>query len=595
MHSYVVAQGDTLWLIAKRFGVSLEDMIKGNPGIKDPNKIAPGDRVAIPLPEDEGFMTYAVQNGDTMWSIARKFDLPRDILVRANEAVENGDFLSPGCKLRIPAEKPDSAGLRYTVQPGDSYWSIAGRFGLSLSTLLRANPEISDEEDLRPGQVLQLPRPTTRKDSCDKQLTNHSAVYYVKNGDVLLDIAQRYAMKPDQLAAVNPQIRDMERLNGGMQLYLPGFHYVKAGESLYDLAEGYGVSLESLLRANSWLIAADAVGEGDKLAIPRRENGEMALYTVNQGDTLYKIAQRYNIAVEAILRVNPDVSASDLIYPCQTIIIPGPHFARKGQTTAEIARLYGVDAEALLRLNPGLGDAPALWQSVRIPDAEKGSCRQKEEPEAEMGREVRKADTAMGVDYVVQSGDTMYGIASMYHVAPAALIAANPEVTDADRITPGMMLHVPTGYVECVCHMVKRGETVWRIAAMYRLRVDTLLAANPQLKTGDDLCPGGILMIPIRCGDEEKRQMDTPKADNDIPRDYPEIYIVQTGDTLGSIAARFGITGRELRIANEAIGEDEEVFPGQELIVLPGEGEFPRGSGRKYGCIECPWFRRGLR
>ena len=124
MHSYVVAQGDTLWLIAKRFGVSLEDMIKGNPGIKDPNKIAPGDRVLIPLPEDEGFMTYAVQNGDTMWSIARKFDLPRDILVRANETVENGDFLSPGCKLRIPAEKPDSAGLRYTVQPATAIGAL---------------------------------------------------------------------------------------------------------------------------------------------------------------------------------------------------------------------------------------------------------------------------------------------------------------------------------------------------------------------------------------------------------------------------------------------------------------------------------------
>ena len=594
MHSYVVAQGDTLWLIAKRFGVSLEDMIKGNPGIKDPNKIAPGDRVAVPLPEDEGFMTYAVQSGDTMWSIARKFDLPQDILVRANEAVENGDLLSPGCKLRIPAEKTDSSGLRYTVQPGDSYWSIAGRFGLSLSTLLRANPEISDEEDLRPGQVLQLPRPATRRDSCEKQLTNHSAVYYVKNGDVLLDIAQRYAMKSDQLAAVNSQIRDMERLNGGMQLYLPGFHYVKAGESLYDLAEGYGVSLESLLRANPRLVAVDAVGEGDKLAIPRRENGEMALYTVNQGDTLYKIAQRYNIAVEAILRVNPDVSASDLIYPCQTIIIPGPHFARKGQTTAEIARLYGVDVDALLRLNPGLGDAPALWQSVLIPDAEKGSCRQKEEPKVEAGKEIRKADTAMGVDYVVQSGDTMYGIASMYHVAPAALIAANPEVTDADRITPGMVLHVPTGYVECVCHMVKRGETIWRIAAMHGLDADTLLAANPQIKDADDLRPGQILMIPIRSGNGETRRWDAPEADVSSSLHYPELYIVQTGDTLGSIAARFGTTPGELRIANESIGEEEQVFPGQELIVLPEEREH-RSGGCRYGCIECPWLQKGMR
>lgn len=591
MHSYVVAQGDTLWLIAKRFGVSLEDMIKGNPGIKDPNKIAPGDNVAIPLPESRGFLTYIVQNGDTMWSIAEKFDLPEDVLARANEKVDNGDLLSVGEKLRIPADQPESSGLRYTVQPGDSYWSIAGRFGLSLSTLLRANPEISDEDELCPGQSLCLPRFAATKESCGKTLTNHSAVYYVKNGDTVLDIAQRYAIKPIQLAAVNPQIQDIRRLNGGMQLYLPGFHYVKAGESLYDLAEGYGVSLESLLRANPQLTAADTVRDGDKLAIPRRESGEMALYTVNQGDTLYKIAQRYNISVEAILRVNPEISDSDLIYPCQTLSIPGPHFARKGQSSAEIAGIYGVDLEALLQLNPGLGNTPALWQWVRIPEAEKGSCRKCENQK----KEERSAVGTMGVDYVVQSGDTMYGIASMYHIAPAALIAANPEVTDPDRISPGMVLHVPTGYVECVCHMVKRGETIWRIAAMHGLHVDALLAANPQIKKEDELRPGQILMIPIRNGGSETRQANGEDAESDVSLLYPEIYIVQTGDTLGSIAARFGTTPGELRIANESLAEEEQVFPGQELIVLPGNENHRSGGCCGYGCMECPWLQRGMR
>lgn len=50
MQTYTVVKGDTLWLIAKKFGVTLEELIKANPQIKDPNKIYPGNKVNIPLP-----------------------------------------------------------------------------------------------------------------------------------------------------------------------------------------------------------------------------------------------------------------------------------------------------------------------------------------------------------------------------------------------------------------------------------------------------------------------------------------------------------------------------------------------------------------
>ena len=52
MQHYIVEKGDTLWLIAKRFGVSLEELIRANPQIKDPNKIYPGNRINIPLPSE---------------------------------------------------------------------------------------------------------------------------------------------------------------------------------------------------------------------------------------------------------------------------------------------------------------------------------------------------------------------------------------------------------------------------------------------------------------------------------------------------------------------------------------------------------------
>ena len=89
-------------MIAKKFGISLEELIKANPQIKDPNKIHEGETVRIPLEEIDGKTVYVVQNGDTMWNIARKFGVTVEGLLRENPQVTDGDVLSVGWKIRIP-------------------------------------------------------------------------------------------------------------------------------------------------------------------------------------------------------------------------------------------------------------------------------------------------------------------------------------------------------------------------------------------------------------------------------------------------------------------------------------------------------------
>ena len=54
MQTYMISKGDSLWMIAKKFGISLEELIKANPQIKDPNKIHEGETVRIPLEEIDG-------------------------------------------------------------------------------------------------------------------------------------------------------------------------------------------------------------------------------------------------------------------------------------------------------------------------------------------------------------------------------------------------------------------------------------------------------------------------------------------------------------------------------------------------------------
>src|SRR5699024_615312 len=102
MQHYIVEKGDTLWLIAKRFGVSLEELIRANPQIKDPNKIYPGNRINIPLPSEGGMSVYTVRPGDTMWLIAKKFGISLERLLKANPQIKDPDRIDVGQRIFIP-------------------------------------------------------------------------------------------------------------------------------------------------------------------------------------------------------------------------------------------------------------------------------------------------------------------------------------------------------------------------------------------------------------------------------------------------------------------------------------------------------------
>lgn len=99
---YVVKKGDTLFLIAKKFGVSLDALIAANPQIKDPNKISPGDIVFIPKVHVPPSKEYIVQTGDTLFKIAKKFGVTLDALIAANPQIKDPNKVSPGDVIHIP-------------------------------------------------------------------------------------------------------------------------------------------------------------------------------------------------------------------------------------------------------------------------------------------------------------------------------------------------------------------------------------------------------------------------------------------------------------------------------------------------------------
>ncbi|MGH3913513.1 MAG: LysM peptidoglycan-binding domain-containing protein [Pseudonocardiaceae bacterium] len=96
--------------------------------------------------------TYIVQRGDTLSEIAERFGVTLQNLIRANPQIPNPDLIHPGEVINIPARY-----RTYIVQPGDTLSEIAERFGVTLQNLIRANPQIRNPDLIHPGEIVYIP------------------------------------------------------------------------------------------------------------------------------------------------------------------------------------------------------------------------------------------------------------------------------------------------------------------------------------------------------------------------------------------------------------------------------------------------------
>ncbi len=107
---------------------------------------------------------YTVNEGDTLHSIAEKYDLPVSLLMRVN-GIDNPYNLQIGLRLCIPGtedqlpmpqQSPEKCKVTHTVAPGDTLYLIAKKHGVKLDNLMRANPSI-DPYNMLIGTELCIP------------------------------------------------------------------------------------------------------------------------------------------------------------------------------------------------------------------------------------------------------------------------------------------------------------------------------------------------------------------------------------------------------------------------------------------------------
>ncbi len=184
--------------------------------------------------------TYTVVSGDTLYSIARRYNTTVDELKRINNLTS--DILSIGQVLKIPTNSTNNT-ITYTVVSGDTLYSIARRYNTTVDELKRINNLTSDILSI--GQVLKIPTNST----------NNTITYTVVSGDTLYSIARRY----------NTTVDELKRINN---------------------------------------LTSDILSIGQVLKIPTNSITNTIIYTVVSGDTLYSIAKRYNTTVDEIKRLN---------------------------------------------------------------------------------------------------------------------------------------------------------------------------------------------------------------------------------------------------------------------------------------------------
>jgi len=200
---YKVKSGDTLWNIARENGLTVTELKEVNNLTS--NSLSIGQLLYIPKEETEIIETevYTVKSGDTLYSIARKYNLSVDELKKLNNLTSNS--LSIGQKLKISSTETDTE-TTYTVVKGDSLYSIANKFGTTVNNLKDINNLTSN--NLSIGQGLKIPSSTANK-----------LTYTVKKGDTLYSIARTYNTTVNEIKSLNNLTSNS--LSIGQTLILP--------------------------------------------------------------------------------------------------------------------------------------------------------------------------------------------------------------------------------------------------------------------------------------------------------------------------------------------------------------------------------------
>lgn len=261
------------------------------------------------------------------------------------------------------------------------------------------------------------------------------------------------------------------------------------GDSLWSIAKRLNVTVEELKAANN--LASNLISIGQVLKIPIKEEiplpGEYVVYTVVSGDSLYKIANKYNTTVDNLLNYNNLSTTSlsigqQILIPTELVVPPVEqpgletliYRVQKGDNLYAIARNFDTTINELIAINNLKSTSLSIGQEIMIPI-------KPIEPEL---------PTISQIEYIVKKGDNLYAIANKYNTTSGEIITLNN--LKSTSLSIGQILKIPTKEAQ-ITYVVKSGDNLYAIANKFNTTVNSIKMKN-NLKT-NNLSIGQILII----------------------------------------------------------------------------------------------------
>ena len=278
--TYTIKAGDTLYGISNQFGVSVSELAKiNNILITTPLKI--GQILKIPSTigtNPSTFFIYSVKKGDSLYSIAKKYDTTASEIIKLNNLSNNN--LSIGQQLKIPEvyNKEDAMSLpnyiNYTVQKGDNLYSIANKYNITPEIIIKDNSLKSNNLSIGQNLKIRITKDSVEIEECfgedyNPPTNEETKLYTVQKGDSLYSIAQKYNTKVDDIKRIN-NLSNIN-LSIGQILKIPKnissntTYIVKKGDSLYSIAKKYNTTVDNIKRKNN--LSNNLLSVGQKIII----------------------------------------------------------------------------------------------------------------------------------------------------------------------------------------------------------------------------------------------------------------------------------------------------------------------------------------
>ena len=312
--------------------------------------------------EKQPWMVHIVESGETITSIAKKYNISRSDLVDANNLKGFRVSLHPGTELKIPVKFSDYASefakseddntsidtaekdtfqIIHTIRKGETLYSIANSYRVPLENLKDWNSIPADSNNIQIGRKLivssVMPPVKSTKQSDSVKFILHK----VKAGESLNKLASAYNISKDTLISLNnlksdtlttgqvltiksDTIINEENVNPKLYQKIVS-HKVKKGENLRTLARHYKVSIDDIKAWNPDISDSDKLHKGEiiKIYTKKAENDNTAFerkhktekirhYKVRSGDTLSSIAKRLGVSISSIKKANKNIKGDFL-------------------------------------------------------------------------------------------------------------------------------------------------------------------------------------------------------------------------------------------------------------------------------------------